>query len=108
MPVIGYLNSIRPIPALLDEFRNGLAENGYREGQNVVIEYRWAEGQYDRLPALAAALVRRRVDVIVATGGTPPGQAARAATDTIPIVILAAPIPSQRASLIASAIPAAT
>jgi putative ABC transport system substrate-binding protein len=88
MPVIGYLNSIRPIPALLDEFRNGLAENGYREGQNVVIEYRWAEGRYDRLPALAADLVRRGVDVIVAAGGTPPGQAARAATDTIPIVIL--------------------
>jgi putative ABC transport system substrate-binding protein len=88
MPVIGYLNAIRPIPALLDEFRNGLAENGYREGQNVLIEYRWAEGRYDRLPALAAELVRRRVDVIVATGGSPPGQAARAATDTIPIVIL--------------------
>jgi putative tryptophan/tyrosine transport system substrate-binding protein len=88
MPVIGYLNATKPIPALLDEFRNGLAENGYREGQNVVIEYRWAEGQYDRLPGLAAELVRRRVDVIVATGGTPPGQAARAATNTIPIVIL--------------------
>ena len=73
MPVIGYLNSTRPIPALLDEFRNGLAESGYREGQNVVIEYRWAEGRYDRLPALAADLVRRGVDVIVATGGTPPG-----------------------------------
>ena len=54
MPVIGYLNSISPIQALLDGFRNGLAENGYREGQNVVIEYRWAEGRYDRLPALAA------------------------------------------------------
>ena len=88
MPVIGYLNSIRPIQALLNEFRNGSAENGYREGQNVVIEYRWAEGRYDRLPALAADLVRRGVDVIVAAGGTPPGQAARAATDTIPIVIL--------------------
>ena len=88
MPVIGYLNSISPIQALLDGFRNGLAENGYREGQNVVIEYRWAEGRYDRLPALAADLVRRGVDVIVATGGDPPGQAARAATDTIPIVIL--------------------
>jgi len=88
MPVIGFLNSIRPIPALLNEFRNGLAENGYREGQNVVIEYRWAEGRYDRLPALAADLVRRGVDVIVAAGGTPPGQAARAATGTIPIVIL--------------------
>ncbi len=88
MPVIGFLNSTKPTPALLDEFRNGLAENGYYEGQNVVIEYRSAEGLYDRLPALADELVRRRVDVIVATGGGISGQAAQAATTTIPIVVL--------------------
>jgi hypothetical protein len=59
MPVIGYLNAAKPLPNTLDEFRNGLAENGYHEGQNVLIEYRSAEGQYDRLPAMAAELVRR-------------------------------------------------
>ena len=71
MPVIGYLNAAKPTPGMLDEFRNGLAEQGYHEGQNVLIEYRWAEGQYDRLPAFAAELVRRPVEVIVATGGHP-------------------------------------
>src|ERR1700694_2666262 len=91
MPVIGYLNASRPIPALLDEFRNGLAENGYREGQNVVIEYRWAEGQYDRLPALAAELVARQVSVIVAN--TPANLDAKKATDTIPVVFTTASDP---------------
>ncbi len=88
MPVIGYLNAARPTPGMLDEFRNGLAENGYQEGQNVLIEYRWAEGQYDRLPAMAAELVRRPVDVIVGTGGAVSGRVAKAATNTIPIVVL--------------------
>jgi ABC-type uncharacterized transport system substrate-binding protein len=87
MPVIGYLNASNPTPTL-DEFRNGLAEQGFYEGLNVTIEYRWAEGQYDRMPAMAVELVRHPVDVIVATGGTLSGRAAKAATATIPIVVL--------------------
>ncbi len=87
MPVIGYLGNISPgvsAPSLAG-FRQGLSETGYVEGQNVAIEYRWAEGRYDRLPALAADLIGRKVDVIV-TASTPGIQAAKSATSTIPIV----------------------
>jgi putative tryptophan/tyrosine transport system substrate-binding protein len=88
MPVIGFLNSGVPDMYVyqLAALRRGLEEVGFVEGQNVTIEYRWAEGQYERLPALAAELVGRQVSVIVATGGTPSGLAAKAATITIPIV----------------------
>jgi putative ABC transport system substrate-binding protein len=86
-PVIGYLNARSPDPSAqsLTAFRQGLGETGYVEGQNVAIEYRWAEGRYDRLPALAADLVDRRVDVITTTGG-PSVRAAKSATSAIPIV----------------------
>jgi putative tryptophan/tyrosine transport system substrate-binding protein len=88
--VIGFLNSRSPedTPHLVAAFRTGLAQNGYVEGQNITFEYRWALGQYDRLPAMAAELVRRPVDVLVATGGEPSALAAAAATKTVPIVYL--------------------
>jgi putative ABC transport system substrate-binding protein len=87
MPVIGYLNFASPGPraAVTAAFLQGLGETGYVEGQNLAIEYRWAEGRYDRLPALAANLVSRKVDVIVAAGPFP-AIAAKSATSTIPIV----------------------
>jgi ABC-type uncharacterized transport system substrate-binding protein len=87
MPVIGYLGSGSPGTSapFLAAFHGGLGEAGYVEGQNVAIEYRYAEGRNDRLPALAADLVGRKVDVIVATGGSAP-RAAKAASQTIPIV----------------------
>jgi putative ABC transport system substrate-binding protein len=88
MPVLGYLTASALVPALIDEFRKGLAQQGYAEGQNLAIEFRAAEGEYDRLPALAAELVGRRVSVIVAFGGTMSAEAAKAATSVIPIVSL--------------------
>jgi ABC-type uncharacterized transport system substrate-binding protein len=88
MPVIGYLSGGAPGPfaPFLAAFRHGLSETGYVEGQNLTIEFRWAEGQYDRLPALAADLINRKVDVIAASGGDLAARAAKNATSMIPIV----------------------
>jgi putative ABC transport system substrate-binding protein len=92
MPVIGYLGAtspnLRPASEQLAVFRQGLREVGFVEGENVAVEYRWAEGKYDRLPLLAADLVRLQVAVICANGGTPTSLAAKAATQSIPIVFL--------------------
>jgi putative tryptophan/tyrosine transport system substrate-binding protein len=88
MPVIGYISSRSPeasVP-MVAAFHRGLGEGGLIEGKNVLIEFRWACGEYDRLPALAAELVSRRVSVLVAVGGDPSALAAKAATSTIPIV----------------------
>jgi putative ABC transport system substrate-binding protein len=97
LPVIGFLGSTSPdVYAIrLRAFHEALKEAGYVEGQNVAIEYRWAEGQYDRLPAMAAELVQRQVAVISAGGGTPSALAAKAATATIPIVFAVSVDPTQ-------------
>jgi putative tryptophan/tyrosine transport system substrate-binding protein len=103
MPVIGFLD-LRPPDALTDRlrgFRQGLKDTGYVEGENVAIEYRWAENQFDRLPALAAELVRRQVAVIVTSGGLTVTFAAKAATTTVPIVFSAGEDPV-RLGLVAS------
>jgi putative ABC transport system substrate-binding protein len=88
MPIIGYLGSETPkrYASRLNAFRGGLAEAGYAEGRNVAIEFRWAEGQYSRLPALAADLAKPQVTVIIAAGGAEVALAAKSATATIPIV----------------------
>jgi putative ABC transport system substrate-binding protein len=87
-PVIGFLSSTFSNVPVIGEFRGGLDEKGYVEGQNVTIVYRWAEGQYERLPALAEDLIHQRPAVIVASGSTAPAVAAAAATSTIPIVFV--------------------
>src|SRR5262245_58517504 len=88
LPVVGFLNSASAdgYASMADAFRQGLKETGYVEGHNVAVEYRWAENQYDRLPALASDLVGRRVTAIFANA--PSAGAAKAATSTIPIVFL--------------------
>ena len=94
MKVVGYLGSASPGPfaPFVAALHQGLSESGYVEGLNVIVEYRWAEGRYDRLPALAADLVGRKVDVIVAAG-TPAAPSAKSATSTIPIVFNVGPDP---------------
>jgi putative ABC transport system substrate-binding protein len=95
MPVVGFLHGASPsyLGQYLDAIRQGLNEEGYVERQNLAIEYRWAEGHYDRLASLAADLVDRKASVILAMGGTDPARAAKAATSTIPIIFVSAADP---------------
>src|SRR5436305_1102730 len=95
MPVVGFLSSRSPgeSAGVVAAFRQGLGETGFVEGQNLAIAFRWAEGRYDRLPALAAELVNLRVAVLFAAGGPPSTLAAKATTSTIPIVFSAASDP---------------
>ena len=103
LPVIGFLSSRSPgeSEALVSAFHLGLGEAGYIAGKNVAVEYRWAEGHYDRLPVLASELVELRVAALLAAGGQPPALAAKAATSTIPIVFSGAGDPVA-AGLVAS------
>jgi putative ABC transport system substrate-binding protein len=98
MPLIGFLGSgaANAFAPFLAAFRQGLQEGGYVEGQNLAIEYRWAEGNFDRLPALAADLVSHKVDLILASGGIPSARAAKDATSTIPVVFTAVSDPVGR------------
>src|SRR4051812_45233051 len=100
-PVIGYLSSLgrNDRPNLLEALRSGLSDAGYTEGRNVVIEYRFAENEHGRLPALAADLVARQVAVIVATGGGTSGLAAKGATATIPVIFTTGGDPIQQGFL---------
>ena len=97
LPVVGFLSSRSPEESahLVEAFRGGLKDGGFIEGQNVSLEFRWAHGDYDRLPALAAELVNRRVSVIAAVGGDPSNRAAKQATATIPIVFATGSDPVQ-------------
>jgi putative ABC transport system substrate-binding protein len=96
--VVGFLSSLKAYDQgrVIPPFHRGLGETGYFEGGNLTIEYRWAEGEYERLPSLAADLVRRHVLAIAALSGTPAGLAAKAATATIPASSRSAAIPSQK------------
>ena len=108
--MVGFIGSGFPDDQvnLVAATRDGLQEAGFVEGRNLTIEYRWAQGKYDRLPGLAAELVDRRVALIVAAGGSDPGRAAKNATSTIPIVFVSAAIQSRPGSLPVSIDPRAT
>jgi ABC-type uncharacterized transport system substrate-binding protein len=97
VPIIGFLNSAsrEPFAPQLAAFHQGLSEAGYVKDRNVAIEYRWAEGRYDRLQALAADLIRLKANMIVATGGSTTEQAARAQSETIPILVVTGSAPGQ-------------
>jgi putative tryptophan/tyrosine transport system substrate-binding protein len=110
MPVVGMLHAGSPGPSAeqVEGFRQGLAESGFVGGQNVEIEYRWAEGHFDRLPALIAELVQRRVNVLATGGGPAAALAAKAATSTIPTVFVSGDDPVKYGLVGASTDPAET